>query len=116
MKKTVTITKNITPKNPILIAAWPGMGHVAIKAATYLKDKLQAQLFAKLESQQFFYQTDIVIADSLVQLSSIPQGKFYYWENKFGKQDIIIFISELQPPAEKSALYAEAIFDFVAKF
>ena len=112
MKKTITVSKKIEAKNPILIAVWPGMGHVAIKAAGYLKDKLQAQLFAKLEPENFFYQTDITINNSVIQLNDLPHGKFYHWENKFGKNDLIIFISESQPPTEKSLPYAEAILDF----
>ena len=114
MEKLVEITKKVSLKKPVLIAAWPGMGHVAIKAATYLKDKLQAQMMAKLSPEKFFYQTDVVINNSVIQLSALPQGKFYYWENKFGKHDLVIFISDLQPPPEKTEMYAQAILDFAA--
>ncbi len=110
----VVISKKIRPKNPILIAAWPGMGHVAVKAAGFLKEKLQAQLFAKLNSKDFFHLNEVTVNNSIIQLSGLPDGKFYYWENKFGKNDLIIFLSDLQPPAEKSVLYAQAIIDFAA--
>jgi len=114
MEKIITMTKKITPKNPIFIAAWPGMGHVAIKAAVYLKDKLQAQHFAKLDTDKFSYQTDVVIHNSLIQMDRLPSGNFYYWENKFRKNDLIIFLSDIQPPPEKSEAYARAILEFTA--
>lgn len=113
-EKVIVIAKKVKPKNPILIAAWPGMGHVAVKAASFLKEKLQAQLFAKLDSKEFFYQNDVTVNNSIIQLSGFPDGKFYYWENKFGKNDLVIFLSELQPPPEKAVSYAQAIIDFAA--
>ena len=115
MEKIIVVSKKINPKNPIFIAAWPGMGYVATKAVNFLKDKLQAQLFAKMQPEEFFNQTDIAINNSVIQISPMPTGKFYYWENKFGKNDLIIFISEAQPPIEKSIAYAEVLLDFIQK-
>ena len=45
-----------TPKlvNPTLVAAWPGVGNVALIAATYLKDKLKAKPLGELDPQGFF--------------------------------------------------------------
>ena len=42
--KTIKIKKRPRLKSPILVAAWPGMGDVALKAAIYLKDKLAADV------------------------------------------------------------------------
>ncbi|MFC1593118.1 hypothetical protein ACFL4C_03800 [Candidatus Omnitrophota bacterium] len=41
--------------NPILIAAWPGMGDVALKSATYLVEILKAEPFACLKSSDYFF-------------------------------------------------------------
>jgi len=109
----IDVLREIKPKNPVLIAAWPGMGQVAIYAARYLKDKLTARLFARLRGKEFFYQTDIAIRDSVIELQDYPEGKFYYWENKTGGQDVIIFLSEMQPQAEKFVSYTKEIIDFV---
>lgn len=103
------------PKNPILIAAWPGMGNVALKAANYLRDKLKAQPFAALKSEKFFSPTEITISKGLIELDTLPDGKFYHWKNPSGENDLILFISELQPAPEDSIPYAEAILDFSIK-
>lgn len=114
MDNAITIYKDIKLKDPILVAAWPGMGQVASKAAMYLKEKLEAKLFAKLKSEKFFHQSEVTVEGSLIKLKDLPEEKFYYWENKDGGSDLIIFISEFQPAPEKSAVYARAILDFIA--
>ncbi len=108
----VNIFKEVHPRNPVLVAAWPGMGQVALYAARYLKDKLKAKLFAKLDGRNFYYQNDIVVRDGVLELQDYPLGKFYYWENKTGEQDIIIFLSDMQPQAEKLEAYVQQILDF----
>ena len=112
----IKIFRKISPKKPIVISAWPGMGHVAFKAACYMKDKLKAKLFAALSPDGFFYQTDISIERSLIDVQEMPAGKFYYWQNTTGENDIIFFISEQQPPIEKAVVYAETILDFLKTF
>ena len=112
----ISVYKKIKPKNPVFIAAWPGMGHVATYTANYLKNKLKARLFARLTEEAFFNQSEAAVADSLINLPRSPQGKFYYWENPTGENDLIIFISEQQPSAEKTATYTHIILDFIAQF
>ncbi len=113
-EKNTAITLQYKPKlkNPILIAAWPGMGYVAIKAAVYLKDKLKAKPFACFKSKAFFYPTDVAIHKGVIEILDCPDGQFFHWENKSGKNDIIFFISDWQPPAEKNLSYAELILSF----
>ncbi len=104
--------KTIKAKNPVLIAAWPGMGNVAVKAASHLKDRLKAKLFASLDCKKIFYSTDVAIHDGVIDFEKPPSGKFYHWENKNGANDLIIFISDLQPPSEKGMAYAAVILNF----
>jgi len=98
-------------KNPNMIAAWPGMGNVALKAAVFLKDKLQAKEFAWLDPAEFFYPAEILIEQALVKIPELPKGKFYYWENRITKESLVIFISEAQVSPEKSYDYANRIID-----
>lgn len=112
----IKIQKNIKAKNPIFLAAWPGMGNVSLKAATYLKDKLKAVNFADFEAGDFFSPTDILIEQSLVKIPQAPQGKFYFWQNKAGRNDLIIFLSDAQPAQDKIIPYAKIILEFIAKF
>ena len=87
--------------NPILIAAWPGMGNVALKAAHYLREELNAQEYQKIEPQDFFHIPMISIRNALIESIRLPESKFYFWKNKDGKNDLLIFLSEAQPIAGK---------------
>lgn len=116
IRKDIVIFKDVNPKNPVFIAAWPGMGHVALKSAEYLKNKLGAQLFARMPGQRFFHPTDINITNSIIQNINLPEGRFYFWQDPNGKNDLIIFIGDQQPPAEKNMAYAAAILDFMMPF
>lgn len=114
----IIIHKAIKPKNPVLIAAWPGMGSVALKAGSYLKEKLKAIKFAEAEPKDYFYPLEANIEEALIKTPQLPKGEFYYWQNpankigrKGGENDLIIFISEAQPPPEKIQLYIKNILD-----
>ena len=80
-------------KSPYLIVAWPGMGEVAYRAALYLVETLKAEQFARLLPKDFFYQTGSSIQDGILFLPGLPTGTFYFWKNKGGKNDLIIFVS-----------------------
>ncbi|KPK97338.1 MAG: hypothetical protein AMJ95_09505 [Omnitrophica WOR_2 bacterium SM23_72] len=111
-------------KNPYLIVAWPGMGEVAFKAASYLVEQLGAQDFAVIPAEDYFYLTASVIQDGLLDLPDLPQGKFYYWRNPAAKSalkktqdhDMIIFLSNAQPDLAKAQAYAETILQFARNF
>jgi proteasome assembly chaperone (PAC2) family protein len=107
-------------KDPCLIVAWPGMGEVAIKAATYLVDKLKAEPFAQINPQDFFYLTGSMVQEGILSLPELPYSKFYYWKNPVAKQglptriiegvgefaDLIIFCSDAQPDLERLMITA----------
>jgi predicted ATP-grasp superfamily ATP-dependent carboligase len=121
----IKINRKIRPKNPYFIAAWPGMGNVALKTANYLIETLRAQEFGVLESMDLFYPDQALINDGVVETPHFPQGKFFYWKNpatkisasakdfgpKAGKNDLIIFSSEAQPVVDKSYFYAHKILE-----
>ncbi len=110
--KNIQVKKRPRLKNPILIAAWPGMGDVALKAALYLKDKLAAVEFAEMGSGDFFQPSGVWIENSLITAPQNPIGKFYYYKNPSEGPDIVIFISDAQPFIEKGYAYAREIVDF----
>lgn len=116
MKKNITVLKKPSLKDPFFIAAWPGMGDVALKAATFLKDKLKAEEFALFNPENFFQPQGVEIQDQIIAISKLPQGKFYFYKNKLQKNDLIIFISESQPLFEKNYEYAKQIVSFVKEF
>ena len=116
MAKNITLLKKMKLRNPFFIAAWPGMGDVALKAAIFLKDKLKAEEFAVFKSDKFFQPQGIEIHDQIIATTKLPEGKFYFLKNKAAKNDLIIFISEAQPIFEKSYEYARQIVSFIKEF
>ena len=105
----IKISKKPRLKNPYLVVAWPGMGEVAFKAATYLVDKLRAEEFAEIAPGDFFYLTGISIQEGVLNLPELPYSKFYYWKNKSGSNDLVIFVSNAQPDLAKAEEYSKKI-------
>jgi len=101
-------------KNPYLICAWPGMGEVAFQAGQYLLEQLKAEEFAEIESKDFFYPTGCVIENGVLDAPDLPYNKFYFYKNKTGKNDLIIFISNAQPDLSRAETYSQRI-TYIAK-
>lgn len=112
----VRFAKKPKLKNPYLIVAWPGMGEVAFKAATYLVEKLKAEEFASILPEEFFYLTGSVIRDGVLAVPELPYSKFYCWKNKAGKNDLIIFISNAQPDLARAEEYCRRIMHVAGTF
>ncbi|MDD5770886.1 MAG: PAC2 family protein [Candidatus Omnitrophica bacterium] len=113
----IKLSKKPRLKKPYLIVAWPGMGEVAFKAASYLVEELKAQEFAEIKSEEFFYLTGSIVQSGILETPQLPQGKFYYWKNPLakrsgsGRNDLVIFLSNAQPDLAKADNYAKAIID-----
>lgn len=105
----IKITKKPRLKNPYLVVAWPGMGEVAFKAASYLVEKLGAQEFAQIAPEDFFYLTGSVVSKGILSAPELPQSKFYFWKNKTGKNDLVIFLSNAQPDLVRAESYSSRI-------
>jgi len=103
-------------KKPFFIVAWPGMGEVAFRAASFIVEKLKAREFAYMEAADFFYLTGSVIQKGIVDIPKLPEGKFYFWKNKGGKNDLIIFLSNAQPDLSKAESYSQRIIQVAKSF
>jgi len=94
-------------RDPILIAAWPGMGYLAKISADYLRRQLNAKKFAEIK----FYQNAIIYKDSLAELPSI-RHRFFAAPEK----DLIICVGDAQPSIPEEALkLAEKIVDYAKR-
>ena len=102
-------------KNPIFIAAWPGMGEVAYRSALFLKEVLGFKVFAKLEPQRFFKPAAVTVQKGVLSIPSMPAGFFYYCKGK-STPDIILFVGEVQPPLENAEALSLAIINYVKKY
>jgi len=68
MDSSIRVVSRIDPRDPILVAAWPGMGNVAYGAAMYLKENLKASKCAEILPNDVFYKTGVQIRDGLVEI------------------------------------------------
>ncbi len=110
--KKIRITKKLRLKNPVLIAAWPGMGDVALKAALYLKERFKAQEFAVMAASDYYYHSGIFVEAGQIILPPLPEGRFYAVKGVAAGNDVVLFISNAQPLIEKSFAYALEMVDF----
>ena len=113
--KSVKIHREPKLVNPCLVAAWPGVGNVALIAATYLKDKLKAEEFGEIAPAGFFDIGGVFIKDNIIEAPQLPESKFYYWDSGGEGKDIIIFLSEAQP-AFGAYEYAGMVLDLAERF
>lgn len=101
--------------NPIMVAAWPGISNVALKAASYLRDKLGAEEFGEIKPFGFFSPAGVLIQDDVVKMPRFPESKFYYWKHRVPGNDMIIFISEAQPALNQYE-FAGLVLDVAERF
>ncbi len=85
---------------PVLLAAWPGIGHVALHAATYLREQLGAAEFAQVDAVPYFDLGGVFVEEDIIQPPRFPQNSFFAWHHPDGGQDLIIFTSEAQPSTQ----------------
>lgn len=102
-------------KSPVMVASWPGIGNVSIIAATYLLHKLEFKDLGEIEPSAFFDAIGVVARDNIVEEPQFPQSQFYYWKNKAGSSDIILFIGEDQPITKGYEL-ANCVLDVAERF
>ena len=103
-------------QKPLLLAAWPGMGHVALKAFVFLHEALRAQNLAYIEEPEFFRVPGVSIQDGLVQSTLLPWSGFYYWSRTDAPGDLLFFVGDQQPVAGKEYPLASALLDFAEEY
>lgn len=83
--------------DPWLIAAWPGMGNVALGAAAYLVEKLGAKKLTELTAAEYFDVKGVQVKNGLCRAARLPTSVFYGWKNPRGGRDLLLFVGESQP-------------------
>jgi len=101
--------------SPNMLAAWPGISNVSMLVAAYLERKANFKKLAEIEAYHFFDPIGVMVRNNVVEAPQFPQSKFYYWKNKGGGSDIILFIGEDQP-ADKGYELAHCILDMGLRF
>jgi len=95
--------------NPILIEGLPGLGLVGKIAIRHLVNQLKAEKFAYLYSPHFPYFVYVSRKGSVRLL----RGTFYFWRDKNGKNDLILFTGDSQAQTiEGQYEISDCILDF----
>jgi uncharacterized protein len=95
--------------DPWLVAAWPGMGGVALLAGTYLMEKLGAVPVAQVLPDAYFDVTQVKVKDGLVLPTELPRSVFHAWKDPRGRRDLVIFTSDAQPGSAGYAFCEELL-------
>ncbi len=116
MHSSIRVLHRIEPRNPLLVASWPGMGNVAYGAAMYLKESVKASKFAEIKPEDFFYKTGVQIGNGIVEIPGLPRSEFFFYEDPDAKSDLLIFIGESQPVMEKEYELAKRVIEVALEF
>jgi proteasome assembly chaperone (PAC2) family protein len=95
--------------DPWLVAAWPGMGGVAITAGYYLMAKLGMHLLVEFPAAEFFDIDHVEVKDGLILTRRLPRSRLFLWSDPKLERDLIVFIGEAQPPARGGAFCRQVI-------
>lgn len=109
--QAVKIHKEIELKSPILLAAWPGMGNVALGAMDYIRRMLEATPFAEVDVSRFSAPDAVVVEGGLAKLAKPPKNMFYYME----RPPLVIFEGESQIAGAAGVSLMETILSLAEK-
>jgi proteasome assembly chaperone (PAC2) family protein len=93
MEDIVRHYKKIDVVRPVMIAAWPGMGNVALGTVDYIRRKLKAVRFAEIKTDPLSALDAVEVKSGLSKFPRTPLSTFYYTKNP----DMILFEGEVQP-------------------
>ncbi|MBI4286894.1 MAG: PAC2 family protein [Chloroflexi bacterium] len=93
------IRLNVEPEldQPILIAAWPGVGNIALRAVSYLQEKLGAEPFGDIDPRPYVDLPGVFIEDNLIQPPRFPRSQLFFWRRPQPGRDLIIYVGDTQP-------------------
>ncbi len=99
---------------PNMVAVWPGIANVGNIIADYLRKRLAFKELGEINAPYFFDPIGVTVENNVVQEPQFPQSRFFYWKNKPGKNDLILFIGDDQP-AFKSYDLANTVLDMAVE-
>jgi proteasome assembly chaperone (PAC2) family protein len=114
MREGITLYGQPELTNPRLIMAWPDTGHVGLRVVDYLKNKLRAKGFARIEPYDFSVVPWVSVKEGLIEKLELMKNEFYYWQDSGGGDDLIIFRSE--QPSIRTYDYVGLVLDIACQF
>lgn len=90
--KDIRFFQRIKTKRPVLLAAWPGMGNVALGSIDYLRRVLGATPIIEIDMSEYTGPDAVVVNSGVANLPQLPRSIFYYTS----RPEIVFFESEAQ--------------------
>ncbi len=115
MKDFVTFFKRPDLKQPVLLAAWPGMGNVALGAMKYLKDHLEATLIGEVNAQHFFAPTSALVSKQLIRPPDIPKNQIFEYAGSRSNQSILFYLGSAQPIPHREYAFAVELLNMMKR-
>jgi proteasome assembly chaperone (PAC2) family protein len=97
---------------PVVLAAWPGMGNAGLITVDFLRKKTGAQLFAEIDMSPFFIPDSIVVKNGIAEFPEIPMSRFFYTHNP----DLIMFESDAQVGGRDGMAIIKTFLDVITRF
>lgn len=91
------------------------MGNVAVIAAGYLADQLNAEPLVDFPSEPYFDASEVEVKEGVLQPIDMPAAAFFRWKNPGRGRDLILFISNAQP-STNTLRYSRDLLDVVAQY
>ena len=95
----------------VLIAGWPGMGQVGLGACDYLRQKLNATLFARIDVSVYHQPEALTVEDGIGRMPDPPKQDLYYSD----EPPLFIFEGDTQLSGEPGFRLAAELLDFVLR-
>lgn len=100
-----TIKKIQFTTQPIMFIGWPDLGNVGILAIDYIRKKLNAEPFAKIDLSETIVNDVIIVKDGVASYPALPEFNFYFKKNP----DVIIFESNARISEKEGVLLIHSI-------
>ena len=100
--------ESIKLAKPVMLAAWPGMGNVALGAINYLRRKLDMKQFAQIDTKAFYAPDGVTVDDGIGKLLPPPKSIFYFRCDP----DMVILENEVQFGGKAGMELAREILNF----
>mgnify|MGYP000097263663 CR=1 FL=1 len=101
---------------PILFAAWPGMGSVALVAARKLIEKLDMDPIGTVDASEFGFAEGILVRNHVVLPIELPEYTFFAGRSPSDRGDLLLFVADNQPAYPMGYRLARLVLEVANRF
>ena len=116
MDRRVTIEENAELTEPILLAAWPGMGLVGLKTVQYIQSQFESRRVAYIDAGEFFQCAGVSVKNGVLASANRPKSEFFSVHPTGSGHSLLLFIGDEQPAGGKEYTFASLVIDVAKHF